>query len=123
MLVKVKLFASLVSTTDYTRFILYSIKASYTCPFVSILLSALIPTDLPPPSHFKMKIAKLASLVFAIRVTAFATSRDASLADDRAVNVREELATGESVPETAEDIWGSLTGDNNCLGCQVRRFS
>lgn len=68
-----------------------------------------------------MKIAKLANLALAIRVTAFATHRDVSLADDRAINVREELATGKSVPETAEDIWGDLAGDNNCLGCQVRR--
>lgn len=68
-----------------------------------------------------MKIAKLASLTFAIRVIAFATRRDVSLTDDPAIKLREELATGESVPETADDIWGDLTGDNNCLRCQVRR--
>lgn len=68
-----------------------------------------------------MQLATLASLAFAIKVTAFATHRDVSLADDRAIHVREELAADEPVPKTADDIWGDLTGDNNCLGCQVRR--
>lgn len=70
-----------------------------------------------------MKIAKLANLAFVLRVTAFANRRDVSPADDPAIYGREELATGDSVPKTADDIWGDLTGDNNCLRCQVRRGS
>lgn len=65
-----------------------------------------------------MKISSLAQLAFAISVKAVAKPRDLSAEQD--IIVREELATGEPVPETAEDIWGDLTGDNNCLGCQVR---
>lgn len=65
-----------------------------------------------------MKISNLAHLAFAISVTAVANPRFVSVG--QAVTVREELAAGQHVPETAEDIWGDLTGDNNCLGCQVR---
>lgn len=66
-----------------------------------------------------MKIGKIAYLAFAIRITALTNPRDVSLAADQAINAREELATGEAVPTTAEDIWADLTGENNCLGCQV----
>lgn len=65
-----------------------------------------------------MKIARVAYLVIATRAIAVATARGPS--KDRALIVREELSASETVPETAEDIWGKLTGDNNCLGCQVR---
>lgn len=65
-----------------------------------------------------MKISKFAHLAFAISVTAVANPRVLSAGE--AVAVREELATGQPVPESVEDIWGDLTGDNNCLGCQVR---
>lgn len=65
-----------------------------------------------------MKIARVAYLVFSTRAIAVATARGSS--EDSPVAVREELAAGEAVPETAVDIWGQLTGDNNCLGCQIR---
>lgn len=65
-----------------------------------------------------MRISSIAQLAFAISITAGGKPRDLSAEQD--ITVREELATGEPVPETAEDIWGDLTGDNNCLGCQVR---
>lgn len=67
-----------------------------------------------------MKIGKLAYLAFAGTVTALTNPRDVSLSADQATNAREELVLGEAVPATAEDIWAELTGESNCLGCQVR---
>lgn len=67
-----------------------------------------------------MKIGDLAYLAFAIRATALNNPRVVSLAADQALNTRDELATGEAVSTAADDIWADLTGENNCLGCQVR---
>lgn len=67
-----------------------------------------------------MKIGKLAYLAYVGRVTALINPRDVSLAADQVTNPREELVLDEAVPATAEDIWADLTGESNCLGCQVR---
>lgn len=67
-----------------------------------------------------MKLGKLAYLALAIRAAALTNPRYVSLVTDQPIHAREELATGEAVPTTAEDIWDDLTGESNCLGCQVR---